>query len=91
MSLEKLINNDRQVLIRGLLINGGVMRASYFLRKKIEKGYTRISGQTAPKNPRRKDVSLGQTLLWAAGTGAVLGVVKTLLKTGLNEGIDRIS
>lgn len=91
MSENKITKKDNQVLIRRLLINGGVMLASYFLRKEIEKGYARISGQTVPGNPRQKDVNLGKALLWAAGTDAVLGVVKTLLRTGLNEGIERIS
>lgn len=90
MSHNKVSKKDHQKLLRQLLVNGGVMLASYFLRKELEKGYARISGQTAPGNPRQKEVKLGNALLWAAGTGAVLGVVKTLLKTGVNEGIDRL-
>lgn len=88
LAIQKDSNN--KLYLRRALISGSIMLSSYLMKQGLEAGYKKLSGKDAPKNPKRQDSSWMEALLWAAATGAVLGLAKTLLRTQVRAGVDSL-
>lgn len=57
---------------------GSAVVAAVITRAAAQSGWKWLSGDHAPKNPAAPDTSWGQALLWAVGTGIVVGVSRVL-------------
>ena len=88
--LKLKLKKDDKDQLRKMLISGTVMFSAFVIKQGLEAGYRKIRGKDAPKDPKHQDSDWFEAMMWAVATGAVLGVAKTLLRTQVRDGVDKL-
>lgn len=66
------------------VIGGGVLA-----RLILENIWEAATDRPAPKNPAAKGVSWKDALLWGASAGLLVGVVRTVMRRGYSDLVDK--
>lgn len=76
---------DKKELLRQTINFGAITLVSSLIRYGFEKAYRLSKGTESPKNPFSKKGNHFGAILWAAATGAVIGIVSTYIRPVLDN------
>jgi len=85
-----LSNDNQKKYLKKFIINSTVMLGAFIASRGFDTGYKAISGNQVPKNPNDEDTGWAKALVWGMTTGALLGIVKILLKPGVSSGVNKL-
>lgn len=74
----------------GLIAVASAIAAGLATRSALNAGYRATAGREPPTDPSEADTGWREALIWAAASGAVLGISKTVVKGGAQEGLRRL-
>ncbi len=80
----------QKTLLEKALMGSAVVLSAYVVKTGVDTAYEKLTGSTAPRNPKEPEVSWRRALLWSATTGALLGVAKAAMRPKIDSGVKKL-
>lgn len=75
---------------RGAIVSGLTILGAMASRKLIKKVWTSATEKDPPTNPAADDVSWRDAVIWTICTGALVGLVKLVVRRNAHVGTERL-
>ena len=85
------MNPNQQRRLWQIAATGSAILAGIATRKALQSGWRRVKDEEPPENPDVSSVSWTNAILWAAMTGAAVGVSKMLVTRSVSLSLHRHS
>lgn len=76
--------------IKNTIVVGLTLAGAFLARKIMEKTKVVITKKEPPKNPEDQDISWQDAIIWTASTGAILGLVKLVVRRNVTIGAEKL-
>ena len=75
--------------IKETLVGGAALIGAMVIRKLMEKSWVIITKENPPKNPKDREVSWKEAIIWAVCTGAIIGLTKLVMRRNASVGAEK--
>jgi hypothetical protein len=76
--------------IKNTMVFGATLAGAFLARKIMEKTKVALTKKEPPKNPVDQDISWKDAIIWMVSTGAILGLVKLIVRRNVTIGAEKL-